>query len=139
MGLNLPVNPQIREKACPIVVNSFQRHPESPPHGPLTLFQYLPESIYRPHNAPQNSSHGESAPDSSAALNSLRKNQIFVIPRRAARRGISLFLGLNQRGIPHFVRNDKINYFFRSRLPHAFFACLRDKPLPEAAAHPGMR
>jgi hypothetical protein len=38
----------------------------------------------------------------------------FVIPRRAARRGISLFLCLNRREIPHFVRNDKINYFFRS-------------------------
>src|ERR1700693_4497321 len=44
------------------------------------------------------------------------KTQIFVIPRRAARRGISLFVGLNQRGIPHFVRNDKINYFFRNLL-----------------------
>jgi len=42
------------------------------------------------------------------------KNQIFVIPRRAARRGISLFLHLNRREIPRFARNDKINYFFRS-------------------------
>jgi hypothetical protein len=42
------------------------------------------------------------------------KTQIFVIPRRAARRGISLLLRLNQREIPHFVRNDKINYFFRN-------------------------
>jgi hypothetical protein len=42
------------------------------------------------------------------------KTEIFVIPRRAARRGISLFLRVNQREIPHFVRNDKINYFFRS-------------------------
>ncbi len=42
------------------------------------------------------------------------KTQLFVIPRRAARRGISLFLHLNQREIPHFVRNDKINHFFRS-------------------------
>jgi hypothetical protein len=37
----------------------------------------------------------------------------FVIPRRAARRGISLFLRLKQREIPHFVRNDKIEDFFR--------------------------
>ncbi len=42
------------------------------------------------------------------------KTRIFVIPRRVARRGISLFLHLNQREIPHFVRNDKINCFFRS-------------------------
>jgi hypothetical protein len=42
------------------------------------------------------------------------KTLIFVIPRRVARRGISLFLRLNQGEIPHFVRNDKINYFFRS-------------------------
>src|SRR5450432_2420136 len=42
------------------------------------------------------------------------KTLIFVIPRRAARRGISPFLRLNQGEIPHFVRNDKINYFFRS-------------------------
>ena len=41
------------------------------------------------------------------------KIQNFVIPRRAARRGISLFLRLNPREIPHFVRNDKINCFFR--------------------------
>jgi hypothetical protein len=52
---------------------------------------------------------------SSTGFNSLRKKSLFfVIPRRAARRGISLLLRLNQREIPHFVRNDKINYFFRS-------------------------
>jgi hypothetical protein len=47
-------------------------------------------------------------------LNRLLKNSIFVIPRRAARRGISLFLRFNQREIPRFARNDKIKYFFRS-------------------------
>ena len=45
------------------------------------------------------------------------ETQIFAIPftenilgepRRTARRGIFLFAGLNQRGIPLFVRNDKI-------------------------------
>jgi len=41
------------------------------------------------------------------------KTHNFVIPRRAARRGISLFLGFNQREIPRFPRYDKINYFFR--------------------------
>jgi hypothetical protein len=55
--------------------------------------------------------------------NSSRKTEIIAIPftvdvhgelMRAARRGISLFLRINQREIPHFVRNDKINYFFRS-------------------------
>jgi hypothetical protein len=51
---------------------------------------------------------------SGAGFAACGKTQFFVIPRRAARRGISLFLGLNQRGIPHFVRNDKINYYFRS-------------------------
>jgi hypothetical protein len=56
---------------------------------------------------------------------SLRKTQIFVIPRRAARRGISLFLRLNQRGIPHFVRNDKINYFFRSLFSPGNVALMR--------------
>jgi hypothetical protein len=40
--------------------------------------------------------------------------QIFVIPRRAARRGISLVLRLSQREIPRFSRNDKINHFFFS-------------------------
>ena len=35
----------------------------------------------------------------------------FVIPRRAARRGISLFLRFNPREIPRFARNDKIKYF----------------------------
>ena len=34
--------------------------------------------------------------------------------RRAPPRGISLFRCTNQGEIPHFVRNDKINYFFRS-------------------------
>ena len=52
--------------------------------------------------------------DKSFSLTACGKTQIFVIPRRAARRGISLFLGLNQRGIPHFVRKGKINYFFGS-------------------------
>src|ERR1700674_4072437 len=52
-------------------------------------------------------------------LTACGKTQIFVIPRRTARRGISLFLGLNQRGIPHFVRNDKIDYFFRSLCSHS--------------------
>jgi hypothetical protein len=45
-------------------------------------------------------------------MNRLRKTQTFVMPRRAARRGISLFLSLKQREIPHFVRNDKINHYF---------------------------
>ncbi len=53
------------------------------------------------------------------------KTQTFVIPfrvsvhgepRRAACRGLSLFLDFNQREIPRFARNDKINYFFRSLL-----------------------
>jgi hypothetical protein len=51
---------------------------------------------------------------SSTRFTACGKTKIFVIPRRAARRGISLFLRLNQGEIPHFVRNDKINYFFRS-------------------------
>jgi hypothetical protein len=40
------------------------------------------------------------------------KTGIFVIPRRAARRGISHFLRLKQREIPHFVWNDKTKDFF---------------------------
>jgi hypothetical protein len=44
------------------------------------------------------------------------KNQYFVIPRHAACRGISLFLGLNRREIPRFARNDKINHLFRSQM-----------------------
>ena len=51
---------------------------------------------------------------SRTSLTACGKTQIFVIPRRAARRGISLFLCSNQREIPHFVRNDKTTYFFRS-------------------------
>jgi hypothetical protein len=39
----------------------------------------------------------------------------FVIPRRAARRGISLFLDGNLREIPLFARNDKISHYFRKR------------------------
>src|SRR6202795_1693260 len=41
------------------------------------------------------------------------KTQNFVIPRHAACRGISLFPGFDQREIPRFAQNDKINYFFR--------------------------
>jgi hypothetical protein len=37
-----------------------------------------------------------------------------VIPRRAASRGISLLLRSDQREIPRFARNDKINCFLRS-------------------------
>src|SRR5271169_266783 len=47
------------------------------------------------------------------------KTQSFVIPRRAARRGISLFLRLKQREIPQSprrLRNDKIICFFRNLL-----------------------
>ena len=51
---------------------------------------------------------------SRTSLTACGKTQIFVIPRRAARRGISLFLCSNQREIPHFVRNDKTTHFFRS-------------------------
>ncbi len=51
--------------------------------------------------------------ESSAGFTACGKTQIFVIPRRAARRGISLFLHLNRREIPRFARNDKIKYFFR--------------------------
>ena len=49
---------------------------------------------------------------------------VFVLPRRAARRGISLFLRLKQREIPHFVRNDKINYAIVLRLCCAFAGLL---------------
>jgi len=60
---------------------------------------------------------------SRAGFAACRKTQLFVIPRRAARRGISLFVRLNRREIPHFVRNDKINYFFRSLFNESrFFA-----------------
>jgi hypothetical protein len=38
----------------------------------------------------------------------------FVIPRHAACRGISLFLGFNEGEIPRFARNDKIKYSFRT-------------------------
>jgi hypothetical protein len=41
------------------------------------------------------------------------RTQLFVIPRRAARWGISLLPHLNQREIPHFVHHEKINHFFR--------------------------
>ncbi len=34
-----------------------------------------------------------------------------VIPRHTACRGIPLVLGIKQRGIPHFVRNDNQKYF----------------------------
>ena len=57
-----------------------------------------------------------------------RKTQIFFIPRRAARRGISLFLSLNRREIPHFVRNDKINSFFRNRFSLSGFFDHRSVP-----------
>jgi hypothetical protein len=50
---------------------------------------------------------------STTGLTVCGKPQIFVIARRAARPGISLCLRLNQGEIPRFVRNDKINYFFR--------------------------
>jgi hypothetical protein len=43
----------------------------------------------------------------------MRKNSNFC--HSEARRGISLLLRLNQREIPHFVRNDKrVGHFFRS-------------------------
>jgi hypothetical protein len=43
-----------------------------------------------------------------------RKTQYVVIPRRAARRGISLFQRFKHREIPHFVRNDNQWHFFRN-------------------------
>jgi hypothetical protein len=39
-----------------------------------------------------------------------------VIPRHAACRGIPLFLGIKQRGIPRFSRNDNQKYFSRKLL-----------------------
>jgi hypothetical protein len=59
------------------------------------------------------------------------KSQMFVIPRRAARRGISLFLRSNRREIPHFVRNDKVNYFFRSLFILSAFLSRRAKSKPD--------
>src|ERR1700722_6618238 len=44
------------------------------------------------------------------------KTKSFVIPRRAARRGISLFLSFNHREIPRFARNDKIIHFSAASL-----------------------
>src|SRR6202023_2069661 len=43
------------------------------------------------------------------------ETRTFVIPRRAARRGISLFPRSNRREIPHFVRNDKIKNYSAAR------------------------
>jgi hypothetical protein len=59
------------------------------------------------------------------------KTEIFVIPRRAARRGISLFLRSNHREIPHFVRNDKINYFFHGLFNLSAFLSRRAKSKPD--------
>ena len=67
---------------------------------------------------------------SGTSLTVCRKTKILVIPftvnvhgepRRAACRGISLLLCLNQREIPHFVRNDKINCFFRTLVSESLF------------------
>jgi hypothetical protein len=72
-----------------------------------------------------------------AGFTACGKTQIFVIPRRAARRGISLFLGLNQKGFPHFVRNEKINYFFRSlfraRVPNQVYGGLSEAAFRRAS------
>ena len=61
------------------------------------------------------------------------KTQLFVIPRRAARRGISPFPGFYQREIPQSprrLRNDKTDHFFRK--PHWLSAfslrCAKSKP-----------
>jgi hypothetical protein len=59
------------------------------------------------------------------------KTQIFVIPRRAARRGISLFLHSKQREIPRFARNDKINYFFRGLFSLSVFLSRHTKSKPD--------
>ena len=76
---------------------------------------------------------------SSTDFTACGKTKIFVIPftvnvhgepRRAARRGISLFLQLEQREIPHFVRNDKINCFFRRLVSLSAFLSRRAKSKP---------
>jgi hypothetical protein len=51
----------------------------------------------------------------------LWKYHYFVIPRRAARRGISLIPGFNEREIPRIARNDKINHLFRKLLSPRYF------------------
>ena len=43
---------------------------------------------------------------SGAGFTGCRKTQKIVIPRRASRRGIPLFLGFNRRGIPRGVYPD---------------------------------
>src|ERR1700676_5348794 len=53
---------------------------------------------------------------SGAGFTACGKIKNFVIPRRAARRGISLSLAFNHREIPRFAQNDKMKYFFRSLL-----------------------
>src|SRR5216683_3842731 len=76
---------------------------------------------------------------SSTDFTACGKTHIFVIPftvnvhgepRRAARRGISLFLQLEQREIPHFVRNDKINHLFRGLFSLSAFLSRRAKSKP---------
>src|SRR6266851_6900752 len=47
----------------------------------------------------------------SSLLGRLSEPHFVIQSRRAARRGISLFLRLIQREIPRFARNDKMNYF----------------------------
>ncbi len=52
-------------------------------------------------------------------------------PRRAARRGISLLLGFNQREIPRFARNDKIKDLFRNLFSLSAFLSRRAKSKPD--------
>jgi hypothetical protein len=51
----------------------------------------------------------------------------FRAPTRSGR-GISLFLRLSQGEIPHFVRNDKINFFFRSLVRRDIWSLQGPKP-----------
>jgi uncharacterized protein len=78
---------------------------------------FVPDAADFPHEA-----------KSGAGFTDCGKTQIFVIPRRAARRGIFLFLSLNRREIPHFSQNDKIDSFFRSLFSRSCFFAHGSEP-----------
>ncbi len=59
------------------------------------------------------------------------KSQLFVISRRAARRGISLFQGFDPGEIPRFARNDKKSYFFRGLFSLSAFILRRAQSKPD--------
>ena len=100
-------------------------------HGKQTAAgKGAPRAAFAAATSPRRRTQASAAPGA-ASRPRLQQGLKSVIPRHAACRGISLFLGLNLREIPRFARNDNTRYFFRTLSSLCYTQSLRDRDTSE--------